>query len=289
MQICTYINSQGQSITFSKSAPFVLRRIDPNSVGANAITSRAMSVDGHRTHDVTYNARTIILEIAITGQLNGRYNYQEYTKNWQRLSQIFDCKETGTLVYQNDGGVYQISCRLFELPNPIKHVGSTNICSLELIADDPYWLSRTEFKHRLGHVVGGKKYPLRYPLQFGTWVKNAMIVNDQSRAIPLTVEIQSTALFITLTNETTGEYLKVDLPLDENQKMIIWTGNDPYVLVQTFAGGELASEEYANYKLDVDSKYFKLVPGVNNITIDNGYPDITASAIIIYRKRYIGV
>lgn len=289
MQKITYTNSYGASISFGGAAPYYLISIDASSVGLERGTQKALGQDGATTTSSYYNQRTIICDLAFVGINNRRYDDATMRRHWQHICSVLMPHDKGTLTYTHEAGTYKIDCYPEELPTYDRVIGTQCRFKLNFVADSPYWLSNVPFINRLGQVVGGKRYPLRYPLRFGEWVKTAKIVNDTNLHLPVIVTINSAATHIIITNTTTGEHIEVDTPLDEHQSMIIDTGRYTVEVVTYDEGGQEISREYANYKITLDSRYWQLAPGTNEISLDNGYPDTTAAATISYHRRYLGV
>lgn len=289
MRQITYVNSHGDSLTFGRTTPFFLTDIDANSLGTSRDTQKAIGQNGQTTQGIVYNPRTIILNLAFDGILDGKYDWGELRKNWKQIVKTFLPHEKGTLYYQNAGGSYKIDCSPFDIPNFESVVATHSKFKLEMIADDPLWLAKQALVSRLGQVTGGIRFPLRYPLQYGKWITNAVIDNDTNLELPCVVELSTSASYVQVTNNTTGEFIKVDKALQNNQKLIIDTGACTVVIVTYDTLGLETAREYANYKLTSDSRYFKLVCGLNNISIDNGVASSAIPASVTYYKRFLGV
>lgn len=289
MRTLTYINEYGDSVTFGVSAPYYLHDIDASSLGTDRTTQKTIGQHGETTTALTYKQRSIVAKLGCIGIKDGRYNQQAFDAAWQQICSVIVPAAKGTLVYTNDVGTYRIDCSPNELPNPQRDIATKYSFAVDFIADVPFWRAEHPFVHRLGQVVGGKRYPLRYPLRYGEWVRDVTVINDTNIATPVVVEITSEATEVLVTNMTTGEYIKVETPLTQGQKMVIDTGKYTVEIITYDELGKETSREYANYRITLDSTYFRLSPGRNHVTLDNGYPDALASASITYDKLYLGV
>ena len=290
MKQITYTNEYGESITFGRVPPLVLEDIDANSVGTSSSASKAIGQNGQTTSGITYNPRTIILNLSYKGVRNGKWSESEAREIYQRIARVFLLRRNGLLEYTNSAGDYKIQCRPLELPDPEHVAGQVYRLRFEMLADNPFWLTSRPFRFRLGIVEGGKRYPLRYPLRFGTWIKEANIINDTLLYTPMTITVSGTADYIEISNTKTGEYIRVLVPVAENEKMVIWTGDEPYVELITYDEfGQEVGREFANYKLDLGSRYLQLAPGENNFVLDNGYPSILPLTVIEYYQYHQGV
>ena len=285
MRKITYTNERGYSVTFGRTAPFFLSRISANSVGTTISKVKAIGQDGQTTQEITYNPRTVICEVSFVGIENGRYSDTEMLKNWRKITRAVVPKLRGVLEYKNDAGTYRIDCYPLELPDYTRDVGTHCTLTLQFIADYPFWRSSAEFSSRLGQVVGGKRYPVKYnpKMRYGTWVKNAVITNDTGVDTPFVVEVESVSDFVKLSNKATGEFLLVNQPIADGEKLVIDTGTYKVLLIKTDG-----SRELANYKLSLDSSFFQLPPGTSEIVLENGEESLSR-ATITYSKLFLGV
>lgn len=284
MEKITYRNANGDSISFANSAPFYLESIDANSVGTAYSTQKAIGQDGQDILDITYNPRTVVAKLAFCGIKNGRYDEAAMHKNWLTISRVLIPNQAGTLIYQNDAGIYKIAYRPSELPNFTRSVGTLCRFSVDFTADYPFWKSYTDFTARLGTVVGGKRYPVIYnpALRYGEWVMKAAIKNDCGIPTPFAITIESVSTYAKIINQR-GEYLYIDQVTGEGEKLVIDTENYTVTLIQ--ADG---TEVLANHKITLDSSYFRLYPGINILTLENG-EDSAAKATVAYNQLYLGV
>lgn len=286
MQEITYANFYGKSITFGRSPPFFLEKLD-QSIGVSRDSQKAIGQNGQTTLGVLYQARTIMLSLAFIGLKNNRYDWEEMRKNWLKIGNVFIPDKVGTLYYKNDGGSYKIQCMPIEMPDFDVSVATLGKFKLQLVADNPFWLTKQDFISKLGQTIGGIKYPLRYPLQYGKIIREAVIEIDLNMPIPCTIEVQTAAAYIRIVNNTTGEFIRIDRPLNNNQKMIVNTEDATVAIVELNSYGGEKSREYANYRITLDSRYFLLAVGENRITIENGAADSPCPASIIYNRRYV--
>src|SRR5690625_3537331 len=99
----TYINSRGESVTFSNRPPFILSNIEGlGDVDADVQTQKSPFQDGETHIDTTLEPRYIDMEISIVGK-----GVDEYRR---KLSTIMTPKLTGVLKYEDNNVVRTISC-----------------------------------------------------------------------------------------------------------------------------------------------------------------------------------
>lgn len=211
MKKITYLNKNtGASISFGNSYPFVLKSIDANSISTTKITSTAIGMDGQHTDSVVYNPRTIICELSFNGISGEKYDRQQMQLNWQRIADIFAPNTEGVLTYDNDAGSYQIDCRPLELPNYSKVIGTYCNFKMQFVADYPFWRSVKTFTQPVQHIEGGLRYPLKYPISYGTISRLAYIDNKTSSILPIKIfgKLTKGARF-NLQNLTTGKIIKI--------------------------------------------------------------------------------
>lgn len=290
MDKITFTNEYGKSISFGPSPPLFLESIDPNSIGTTADSYRPIGADGQITKEVLYNPRTIIATLSFVGIREGRYSEAELRSIWLNVGNVLTPHKEGTLTYQNEGGVYFIKCRPLSMPNFNRAVATFSRFKIEFLADKSFWMSKTAFKSGLGQVEKMWQYPYSYPLTYGEWRTDAIIVNDCNVPVPVKIEIQSTAVHIKVTNSSTGEFIQVDKALTSLQKMIIDT-EECLVTVETYStDGSLTDTENANYLLTVDSTPdMKLQVGENTLIVENGVAVSNIPATVTYYKRYLVV
>lgn len=272
MQSITYTNELGQSLTFGNTFPFLFVNIDASSLGKTEETFKAYAQDGQTTGITTYNPRTIICNLILA--IDGVTSYRQ---NWQRICSVLAPKLKGTLYYTNEIGTYKIDCSTFEIPKIEQQQ-----FAVQFVADYPFWQASEDICFRLGSIVGGFSFPFSFPVSFGTWVKSCTIENDTGIDTPLKIEMTTVSDYCKITNEK-GEFIKVDKPVADGQKLVIDTYEGKVKLYS--ADGSFV---YANNKVTLDSTYFTLHNGTNILTLDNGQTT-PAIATICYNKLYTGV
>jgi len=129
-------------------------------------------------------------------------------------------------------------------------------------------------------------FPFSGTFEMGVQRDRRMINNDGDAPSPLEVEFHGPATNPKITNNTTGEYIKVNQTLGENEIMKIDTtpGKKTVYFIE-----EDGTERNVFNWIDLESTFFQLVIGENEIqyTADN---DIQGAEVnMYYQKRYVGV
>lgn len=275
MQSITYTNELGQSLTFGDTPPFMFVDISGAGVGKTQESFKAIGVDGQTTGKPTLNERTILCNLI----LSTYGGVTAYRNNCNIMRSVFSPSLNGILSFTNEIGTYKIACSPFEVP-----IISQQQFSIQLIANNPYWQASEEISFRLGSIVGGFSFPFSFSptVSFGTWVKSCTIENDMGVDTPFVIEMVTVSDYCQITNEL-GQFIKVDRPITEGQRLTINTANQEVRLYDVDGTYTLADN-----KVTLDSTYFKLHYGTNVLTLDNG--QLTpAIATITYNKLYLGV
>jgi len=270
-----YINENGKSIVFGDSLPCFFVGIN-DSIGKNSITGSAIGGDGQITLSETLNPRNIVCEF-----LFKYYGTAEsYRRAWMNIQAVLNPLLKGTIEYTTDAGAFAIDVKPLETP-----VLDNQRFSVQFVADYPYWRDATATKYRFGTIINGLQLPSSFDehIIFGEWTKSFTFYNDTETPTPFELEIESVSDYCKLTNDK-GEFIKVDRPITQGQKLIINTGTYTTKLVDVNG-----AESYANNKLTLDSTPdMKLYSGTNILTFDNGLQSLPAATIKINRL-YVGI
>jgi hypothetical protein len=90
----------------------------------------------------------------------------------------------------------------------------------------------------------------------------------------------------TVKNNTTGEFVKINREIDATQILIISTEFGKKKVEIKAADGAITNA--FNY-IDLDSTFFQLQPGNNEIEYLTNNSDKASKVIIRYQNRYVGV
>ncbi|KXA13728.1 phage distal tail protein, partial [Clostridium perfringens] len=134
--------------------------------------------------------------------------------------------------------------------------------------------------------VGGWKFKFKLPFSFkkrGKSQKN--VYNDGHIETPVEIIFKGPALNPSITNSTTGEFIKVDRELTTDDILYIKT-NFGEKKVEIERNG---IRENAFHYIDLDSTFFNLELGDNLIEYRTENDLEPQSVEIRYRNRYIGV
>lgn len=111
------------------------------------------------------------------------------------------------------------------------------------------------------------------------------INNEGDEEIPVQIEYQGPATNPCIENETTGEFIQVNMEIGEKEKLIIDTtpGKETVNLVTP---NEII-DVYNN--IDLNSTFFKLILGKNLVKYSSDNEGAKDKVSITYANRYVGV
>ncbi|WP_342505861.1 phage tail domain-containing protein [Sporosarcina sp. FSL K6-2383] len=275
-------NSRGQKIELY-DRPFRLSTVEGlGDVGADIQMQKAPYQDGSTLIDTTLESRQMTIELKIHGKDAAD------TESKRRLfASIFNPKlGIGTLKYIRDNEVKIINAVAESVP--FFPDGQTNRkdtfqkALLYLICPSPHWRSPSiteepAFEPRF-------RFPTRGPFIMGIQRDRRVIINDGDAPAPVQVEFFGPALNPKIINQTTGEYIKINQELLEDERMIIDTTDSTVYFIDP-AGTKRNVFPW----IDLSSTFFYLQIGENDIeyTADS---DIQGTIVnISYSKLYTAI
>ena len=288
MQRLRFINARGAEISFDNHAPFVFWKIQGIEMPPTfSISTQASGQHGYTPHELLLEQRTVRLSAHIHGTDGVRRMY-ELRKSLNEVCNPL--LGIGTLVYENDNGIWQIGA--FCRGNP--YAGKTHgVQTLDLTFECPlpFWLSRELSEAKLAYVDGGLEFPIITPNNFGTLGYQVHIDNDGDAPAPLEFFIDGGALNPIIINETTGEFIRLSRHVRLRDTLYINT--DPEALevslITIDPETNLPQRDNAYGYISVDSTLFRLVPGINMLKFTSDDENKQVRIRILFRKRYVGV
>lgn len=134
-------------------------------------------------------------------------------------------------------------------------------------------------------VKGGLVFPLILPNQFATVSFYKEVDNVGDDEAPIQIEYIGPAKNPVVTNETTGEYIKVNMEIGEKEKLIIDT-TEGKETVNLITPHEI-KDVYNN--IDLNSTFFKLIVGKNLIKYSSDIEGAKDQVTIKdYTNKYVG-
>lgn len=285
LQRIIFTNARGQSVELKSSAPFLLQSIDGlGDVDADIQTQKAPFQDGSTYIDSVLQERVISMQIAILASHTATLLQQR-----QYLASVFNSKlGPGTFRYENGEIVREIEAVPDAIPIFASGRGNRGPtfqkALVNLICPNPYWKSTEITEEPTFEPLF--QFPFEGVFEIGLQRDSRIIVNDGDAPAPIYVEFHGPATNPVITNKTTGEFIKVNQTLVENEVMKIDTtpGKKSVYFVQPDG-----TERNVFNWIDLNSTFFQLVVGENEIEY-SADSDIQGAIVNIrYNKLYNAV
>lgn len=291
MEKITFINSKGRSIEIDKKPPLLLQFLGgTGGVDTEVQTQKSAFQDGSNYLTSVLNERILEMQVAILAS-----SETELYELRKQLVSIFNSKlGKGELVYEYADGIEKrIECVVDMAPQFLTGAenrnGNYQKVIFDLIAPNPFWTDNFISGEILTQSVPLFCFDLELSdeFEFGVRGSNRTIINNVGDVeTPVELVFSGPAANPKIINETTGEFIKIEKILLDGESLRISTkfGNK-YVLFEDGVGNTIN----AFGKIDLDSTFWQLQVGENKVvyTADSGID--TASLIVSYRNRFVGV
>lgn len=283
----TFINSHGNSVVFSKIPPYKLIQIEgTGGLSSDVQMEKAPFQDGSSYIDTLLEPRSVSLEVGIYGN-----DATDLSAKRSEVSRVFNPKlGVGILRYEYDGGTKELNATVETAP--VFLTGGDNSTSkfqrvlINLIAPLPFWLDIETTSEPMTAYLGLFQFPLTFPTQMGEQGDKQTFTNHGDVPTPVIIEFNGPATNPKVSNNTTGQYVRVNRTLATGEKLVIETtfGNKRVEIVS--ANG--TTTNVFNW-IDLNSTFFQLEVGENEIeyTADDGGDG--AIVAVTWRNRYIGI
>lgn len=282
--IITNINEE--SITLGNQAPFYLQVIDGvSNIPVTTHSQKAPRQDGSTYIDNTLEGRAITIE----GIIITRNNPDE----------VLECRRKMQRVLNPKLGEVTISYHYGEKTNEVKEikgiVETTPVFPggdgnkgfyyqkylINIYCHNPFWLEPFYESSEMSYIMGGLKFNLVFPTSFSSRGFRRKCINNGDIGAPVEIDFKGPATNPSVTNETTGEFIKVNRELGQNDVLTVSTTfGEKYVRI---------NEENAFHYIDLDSSFWGLVPGENVLSYKSNNDSINTRVAIKWRNRYVGL
>lgn len=290
MEKVTFINSQGESITFD-GPPFFLQLITGlGDVTADIQRVKSAYHDGSTQIDAILDDREIEINFVIAS--NYDESYGDVSERRRLAARILNPKlGMGTLKYENERVTRYIDCIADSVPiypDTNKRSKRIQVASVTLIAPSVFWLGETVNEPPVfiplfkWPIMAHKKYLM------GMQVNERVIENDGDGASPIYCEIHGPALNPSITNETTGKYIQLNVELKRGESIIIDNHLDRLGIIFVDHNGK-ASNGMKHLVLSSSLASFEIMPGKNKIKFHSENGLHKRSFLMRWNKRYNAV
>lgn len=257
--------------------------------GATSQKSQGVNQDGCNSEDSLLDPRVIKLDVTIRTQ-----NREKLYKLRRRIIRIINPKtynqatgKRGELLiyYTNDYKTYRIYGKVEDSADFNARKKNHDKATISFYCQDPYWLDEKGVDIDIKSVTGGLKFPLSLATTFATVSFYKEIENEGDTDAPVQIEYVGPALNPRITNETTGEYIQVNMEIGEKEKLVIDTreGRETVNLITPHK----IKDVYNN--IDLNSTFFKLIVGKNLIKYSSDIEGAKDKVTIKdYTNKYAG-
>lgn len=288
MRKLIYTNSRGQSIELTNAEPYILQKFDAGGFKNKVQTQKAPFQDGETYIDSLAEKRDPYLEFMILADSENILNQRK-----QYVNSIFNPKlGKGKLRYEYDSGSKEIETVIEILSFPIgeKNKGRHfQKVVVNFMAPLPFWLDTFVESEEMADWLGGFSFGLQLPTMFAgrSSRQNKVIHNAGDVETPIVFEFMGVATNPKIINIDTGEYIKVNRTIGNDEKLIITTefGNKKVILKNLITGEEANAFGW----IDLGSTFFQLSSGDNQLSYDADAGKENAKVWIRWRNRYVGV
>ena len=155
---------------------------------------------------------------------------------------------------------------------------------MSFLCVEPYLLDEEDTLLDVKAIREGLRFHLILPTTFANVSFYKNIVNRGDVETPVEIEYIGPAVNPRVTNETTGEYIQVNMTINEKEKLIINTA-EGYETVNLITPNEV-KDVYNN--IDLNSTFFKLIVGENMIKYSSDVETARDKVSVKFSNRYIG-
>lgn len=127
------------------------------------------------------------------------------------------------IYYTNDYKKYRIYGKVEDSAEFNDRKKNHDKSTISFYCQDPYWLDEEGKNIDIKSVKGGLKFPLKLANAFAIVSFYKVIENIGDIEAPIQIEYIGPALNPKVLNETTGEYIQVNMEIGEKEKLVIDT------------------------------------------------------------------
>lgn len=249
-----------------------------------------MNQDGCNSEDSLLDPRVIKLNVTI--RTKNRLKLYELRRKIMRIinpktyNSQTDKRGELLIYYTNDYKKYRIYGKVEDSAEFNDRKNNHDTATISFYCQDPYWLDEEGKNIDIKSVSGGLYFPLSLATTFSNVSFYKEIDNIGDVEVPIQIEYEGPASNPRVTNETTGEYIQVNMDIGEKEKLVIDTreGKETVNLITPHETKDVYNE------IDLNSTFFRLIVGKNLIKYSS---DIEGAkdkvSIKNYTNKYVGV
>ncbi|MBU3216645.1 phage tail family protein [Clostridium estertheticum] len=290
----TYVNSLGEELVLTNSAPFLLQSFT-QSGNVNIYSSKSMNQDGKNYQGNTLDIMDISLEVALIG--NTKEELQRY-KN--KVIKILNPKNgEGWLCYKNNINERKVKCIINKIPF-FNIINSNRVYNglISLTANNPFWTDLIEDKEEIALWKGDFSFSedgsdgfelIDDGIEIGhrelSLIVNILNSGDVECGMRIEFKALATLTNPNILNVNTGEYIKINKSMVAGEVISISTYFGSKKINSILNG---VTTNIFNY-IDFQSTFLQLDVGDNlfRYNSDTGIDNLEVS--IYYQQQYLGV
>lgn len=277
-----FTNSQGVEIELF-GRPFRLSKVEGlGDVQADVQSQRAPYQDGDTTIDVVLQPRYMTVELKIYGK-----DAAETEANRRKFASIFNPRlGEGVLKYVRGEEEKVISVLAESVPvfpdGPTNRQPTFQKSLLYLKAPNPYWRGASVTEEPAFEPLF--EFPFEGEFEMGMQRAQRIIHNDGDAPAPLQIDFFGPAQSPVIENLRTGEFIRINRSLAENETFKIDTEKNTLFYVD-----DEGNKTNVFHWIDPFSDFFKLELGDNEITCHCAISNNQKDFDIRYQKLYVAV
>ena len=290
MQRITYIPAGAESgITFEEAYPFILAHVE--GVGGAETTMISDTIPGVDGAHV-YGIRTETREVKAKIHVRGAKRQDMYKLRFDAIRILAPTQTPGTLIYENDYISVKTPAYPANAADFTERLKNFNTAEIVFRCPSPFWEAiEPAAPEAIAYTGSGFMFPFSfdedndYSIQFSAIADQVTIDNAGSAMTPIIMTITGPAVNPAVTNQTTGETIRINTTLLQGDVLTITTTPGKKSVKLTESG--VTTDAFA--LIDLDSVFFQLLPGSNVITYDSGNSSDETRVTIQYTPRFVGV
>ncbi|QQK75100.1 phage tail family protein [Salicibibacter cibarius] len=277
----TITNARGESMTFTSEDRKCKLMDFESELDAEVQTEKAPFQQGESYVDSLLETKSMTMEFLLLNK-----DQMELEKLKRKASKIMNptlglCE----LKYENDGGVWVINAApetAVSYPTGSENrVPGLQRGMVDFLAPSPFWKSTEITTESMDSFRGLFILPMTFPTQFGIQGSSVVIDNTGDVPCPVQVEFQGPSDRPEIRNNRTGEYIRIDDEL----------GEDDVLTIDTTQGQKhvrINGRNVINW-IDRGSTFWQLEPGDNEVEYLAYAGSEDAQVTISYQFRYVGI
>ena len=253
-------------------------------------TTQAPLQDGSDIHGILLNNRIIRLQTTI--RACDRQKLYELRRKILRVinpkTYNIKSKKRGELLlfYTNDYKTYRIYAYIEDAVDFKDRFSNNDKAEIIFTAHNPYLLDEENTKLVIKKFSGGLKFPLKLKTRFANVGYKRENDNESDTDLPVKIKYFGPVTNPTITNETTGETIKVNKTLEEGDTLEINTEDGEQTVNIIKANGTV---ENVFHWIDLQNRdFFKLIIGKNIISYSGDDESHSGSIEIEFSRKWVG-